>query len=404
MKICNSIILLILIFAVNTRAEDWPIFRGLDKNGISTATDWKIPANGEAPVLWKAQVGLGYSAATVQNGRVFLTGHIDGEGIDKVFCFDETTGEQLWVFQYEQPKGDLYFQGGTTASVTADGDRIYHVAREGELFCLDPKDGKVIWKTHLQKDHQYSKPTWGFSGAPLPHGDVLYLTAGKAGIAFEKATGKLIWKSANEEAGYSTPYLFEKDGKELLVFTNKRQYVCTEAANGKLVWEYKWMTRYGVNAADPIITDDKVFISSGYGKGAVLLDWKSRESEPTRVWQSRDMKTQMNACILIDGYLYGIDGNERQDGTGLKCLEMATGKTLWRDESIGHGTVSVANNHLIVLSENGELQIAPVDPKVYQPVFKQKLLQPRIWTVPVLANGQLYCRNASGDVVVLSLK
>ncbi|MDF1816022.1 MAG: PQQ-like beta-propeller repeat protein [Verrucomicrobiales bacterium] len=398
---CFLLFSVVSLLPTSPKADDWPIFRGPDKNGISKETQWSIPA-GKAPVAWKAEVGLGYSAATVANGKVFLTGH-DGKASDRIFCFDEATGEQLWVHEYPQPLGDLYFQGGTTASVTSSGDRLFHVAREGDIFCLNAADGKVIWQTHLQNDHGYSKPTWGFSGAPLPHGDILYVTAGESGLALNQAEGKVIWKSEDAEAGYATPYLFEKDGRELVIFTNKRYYNCVEAASGKQLWQVKWMTRYGVNAADPIVSGDYIFISSGYGKGATLLKWTG-EGDPENLWKSRDMRTQMNAAILIDGYLYGVDGNESADGTSLKCMEMLSGETKWSETEIGHGTVSVANSHLIVLSEQGELQIAPVSPEKYDPVFRQFVVKPRVWTVPVLANGRVYCRNEGGELTVVDLR
>jgi outer membrane protein assembly factor BamB len=389
-------ILFLLSALSGLRAGDWPVFRGAERDGISREAGWK--ASDDAPIAWKAEVGLGYSAATVSNGKAIITGH-DGAESDVVFCFDDETGEELWRFRYPQPKGDLYFQGGTTGTVTAEGDRLYHVAREGELFCLSAADGSVIWSRHLQNDLGYSKPTWGFTGAPLPHGDVLYVTAGEAGLALKKDDGSVVWKSEDEEAGYATPYLFGKD-PELIIFTNKRFYNCVEAATGRKLWEYKWMTRYGVNAADPVVSGDDIFISSGYGKGAALLKWDGA-GEPSTAWRSRDMKNQMNASILIDGYLYGVDGNESVDGTSLKCVEMATGKTLWTETSVGHGTVSVADNQLIVLTEMGELQVAPVSPGGYEPTFTRQVVKPKVWTVPVLANGRVYCRNAAGDLVVL---
>jgi len=203
--------------------------------------------------------------------------------------------------------------------------------------------------------------------------------------------------------GYSTPHPFQRDGKDYLIFTNKRGYVCVDSFDGKEVWNERWMTRQGVNAANPIISDDLIFISTGYGKGAILLQWAGNEA-PVPLWKSRDMKTKMNACLLIDGYLYGIDGDEGQDGTGLKCLELKTGETKWSETSTGHGAICAADGKLFVLTDGGELQIAPVLPESYQPTLKQKVLDERVWTVPVIANGRLYCRGEKGEFVVLALK
>lgn len=383
-----------------SKADDWPVFRGPDLDGISKE-EWTM-TSGEAPVTWKAEIGLGYSSPVISDGKVVVSGH-DGKESDTLFCFSESDGSVLWKFTYPQPLGDLYYQGGTTGTAAFDGDKIYHVARQGDLFCLNAADGSVVWQLHLQKDLEYTMPTWGFTGAPLVQGDRLYVTAGNSGLCLNKTDGAVIWKSKDEEAGYSMPHPFEKNGRQLMIFTNKRAYVCVDPATGEEVWSQKWMTRYGVNAADPIISGDYIFISSGYGKGAICLRW-SGEGDPEKVWQSRDMKTQMNAAVLLDGHLYGVDGNESGDGTGLKCLALETGETKWIVTEVAHGTVSAVNGKLLVLTEGGMLQIADATPSGYQPTFSQKVVDPKVWTVPVYANGKAYCRNAGGQFVALDLK
>jgi len=380
-------------------SADWPRYRGPGLDGISTEAG--LRTSGEAKVIWSGEVGLGYSAPVVGGGRVVITGH-DGKEQDTVFCLDEKTGEEKWKFSYPQPIGDLYFQGGTTGTATMEGGRVYHLAREGELFCLDAVDGKVIWQKHLNKDFGYTKPTWGFTGAPLVWDDWLFLNAGDSGINLKKGDGSVVWKSGNEEAGYSMPHPVTRNGWRLVVFTNKRSYVCVDASNGSEVWRHKWMTRYGVNAADPIINGDSIFITSGYGKGAALVKWTDK-GEPEKVWQNREMQSQMNAPVLIDGHLYGVSGNEGQDGTGLRCLDLATGTVKWTDTTVGHGTVSAVQGNLLVLTEGGDLLVGPATPTVFKPTFKQKAVEPKVWTVPVFANGRVYCRNASGKLVVLDM-
>lgn len=384
------------------QAADWPVYRGPDRNGIST--EGGLAKVSSAEIAWEKQVGLGYSAPVIGGGKVIISGH-DGAETDTLICFDEATGSEKWKFSYPQPLGDLYFPGGTTGTATIDGDRVYQLAREGELFCLDAGSGEVVWKLDMQKPEGfgYSKPDWGFTGAPLVNGDQLLLNVGVAGMALNKKDGSILWRSKDAEAGYSTPYVFEKNGTEYAIVTNEKNYVCVETENGNVVWSHKWMTRYGVNAADPVVSGDFILIATGYGKGAELLKWTG-EGEPERVWKSRDLKTQMNAAVLIDGHLYGVDGDEGKDGTALKCLNLESGETLWSEESIGHGTVSAAENQLIVLSEAGELQIAGASPTGFSPHFKKKVLDPKVWTVPVFANGKIYCRNASGQFVVLAVK
>jgi len=231
----------------------------------------------------------------------------------------------------------------------------------------------------------------------------LFINAGDAGLCLDRNNGSVIWKSGDEEAGYSTPFPLERDGWRLVIFSNKRAYVCVDASNGTEVWRYKWMTRYGVNAADPIVSNDTLFLSSGYGKGATLLKWDGK-AEPEKIWQSRDLQTQMNGAILIDGHLYGISGNEGQDGTGLRCIELATGTVKWTEPSVGHGAVTGVKDKLLVLTEGGELQVATASPANYEPTFTARVVEPKVWTVPVYANGRVYCRNAGGSLVVLDMK
>jgi outer membrane protein assembly factor BamB len=381
-------------------AADWPRYRGPNLDGISTEAG--LRTSGEAKVLWSASVGLGYGAAVVGGGKVIVSGH-DGKDRDTVFCFDEATGKEVWKHSYPQPLGDLYFQGGTTGTATIEGNRVYQLAREGELFCLELASGKVVWQKNLAKDFEYSKPDWGFTGAPLVWDDWLFLNAGDSGLCLKKGDGSVIWKSKDEVAGYSTPYPVTRDGWRLVVFSNKRSYVCVDASNGTEVWRHKWMTRYGVNAADPIILEERVFISSGYGKGATLLEWKEKGALKD-LWENREMQAQMNAPVLIDGHLYGISGNEGQDGTGLRCLEFASGEVEWSEPSVGHGAAMAVGKQLLVLTEGGELLVGEASPSGFKPTFRQKVLEPKIWTVPVFANGRVYCRNAAGKLVVVDMK
>jgi len=381
-------------------AADWPNHRGPDFDGISKEKG--LQTSCKAEVAWTAEVGLGYSTPVISGGSVFVSGH-DGNDKDTVFCIDAGNGTVKWEFSYPQSLADLYFQGGTTGTPTVEGGRVYQIAREGEVFCLDAANGNVIWQKHLQKDFGYSKPTWGFTGSALLLGPAVLINAGEAGIALRKDDGGVIWQSEDEEAGYSTPVALEKGDKTYILFSNKRYYICVEMKTGNKVWEYKWMTRYGVNAADPILSGDQIFISSGYGKGATLIEWKG-EGDPERIWQNREMKTQMNSAILIDGYLYGIDGNESQGETGLKCLEMSSGEAKWLVKDVGHGTVIAVEGNLLVLTEQGELQVAPVAPSEYKPTFTQQVIKPRVWTVPVFANGIVYCRNAGGSLVAVEMK
>ncbi len=385
----------VILGAQHLMGADWPQWRGPEANGISKESLQGVTALEE---VWRAELGLGFSGFVVADGRVFTMGH-DGGETESVWCLDAATGKVLWQHSYPQPLGDLYFPGGSTGTPTVDGEVLYSLARAGQLFCFEASSGKVLWKKSLHGDFGYDLPTWGFSGSPKVHGSLLLLNAGDAGLALRKADGSEVWKSKNGEASYSTPYLVQRDGTDVAIFSNKRGYVCVEAKNGKEWWRIRWMTRYGVNAADPIAAGEQLFISTGYDKGATLLEWNGQD-KPKTLWKNREMKNDMNACVLLDGFLYGISGNEGKDGTGLKCLQLESGEGKWLDSSVAHGAImATADGDLLVLSEGGELMVATASPEGFEPRLKKKVLGEKCWTVPVLANGRIYCRNGKGQMV-----
>lgn len=388
-------LLTLLALASLALADDWPQFRGPARNGISAEKGWKSEWSGDVATAWKAEVGLGMSSIVVAKGRAATAGHADGK--DTVFCFDATTGKELWKHSYPAELGDKFYEGGTTGTPTFDGDRLYWLSRWGDLKALDASSGTVVWEKNIAKETAAPVPTWGYTGAVLVHGDLLVLNIGEAGAAVEEATGKLIWKSGAKDAGYSTPLPFG----DLVLLANTENYLAVNAKTGTEAWRFRWLTQYGVNAADPIVSGDRVFISSGYGKGGALL--KLGGTAPEQVWKTKKLRTQLNAAVLYDGHLYGVDGDTTEKAT-LKCIDFATGDEKWAEPGFGSGGVIVADGKLIALSGVGELMIAPASPDGFKPTTRTQVFGPKAWTAPVLANGLLYCRNSRGEVVVLNLK
>jgi outer membrane protein assembly factor BamB len=265
------------------KAADWPNWRGPKHDGISSETNWKSEWSGEPKVLWEAEVGLGFSSFVVAGGRVLTTGHEEGK--DTIFCLDAASGKTVWKHSYAADLGDKYYEGGTSATPTIDGERAYHLSRWGDLFCFDAASGKVVWEKNVQRETEANIPDWGFAGAPLVQGKRLILNVGKAGMAVDKANGKILWKSDADTAGYSTPYPMKWNGKDLAVIGSARSYIAVEVDTGAPAWEHEWPTRYGVNAADPILNGSQLFISSGYNKGCTVL--KLTDRGPEKVWENK---------------------------------------------------------------------------------------------------------------------
>lgn len=394
---------LLFVCGIDSRstADDWPQYRGPARNGISAEKNLLIqwPAAGPT-TLWKSKVGLGFSSIVCSGGRVATVGHDSDK--DTVFCFDALTGKNLWKLSYTAELGDKYFEGGTTGSPTFEGDRLYWLSRWGDLYCVAASDGKVIWNKNIVEETHAKIPTWGYTGAPIVHGKLLLLNIGESGLAVEKETGKVVWQSSGDtDAGYSTPLLFEKSGTWFALVSNGENYVSVNANTGEVSWRLRWVTEYGVNAADPIIKGDQVFVSTGYGKGATLVNVGSGKPEP--VWKSTVLRTQLNPAILVDGFLYGVDGDTTAAAT-LKCVEWATGAEKWAQPNFGSGGVLVADKNLIALSGKGELTIGPATPSGFKPTSRAQVLGGKCWTAPIVANGIVYCRNSRGDLVALDLR
>jgi outer membrane protein assembly factor BamB len=379
--------------ASSAGAEDWPHWRGPSRNGISAekALPWSA-------VTWTAEVGIGFSSMAVAKGRVLTLGNVGDT--DTVFCLDAEKGSVLWKHSYASDLGDKYFEGGTTHTPTIDGDRVYTLGRWGDAFCFDLKSGKVLWSVQLLKELGFPAPSWGFGGSPLVYGNLLILNVGDAGIALEKSSGKLFWKSSPQECAYSTPLPVGQGDDALVLLGSAKSYVAVNARTGAEAWRVRWITQYGVNAADPIVDGDRMYLSTGYGKGGALF--KFGKGEPQVVWQSRVLRCQMNPAVLIDGHLYGIDGDTTEK-TFLKCVEFASGTQKWSEPIAGSGSVTAAGGELVVLSGAGELMITPATPEGFKPTHRTKVAAGKWWTVPVLANGRLYCRNAEGRVVCLDV-
>lgn len=397
-----SVVVFLALSAIVVNASDWPRWRGPDLNGISKETDWSPKAlNDEPKILWRAKLGMGFSSFAVVDGRVYTTGNT--ADTDTLFCFDADTGKEIWKYSHPEPLDPKYFEGGTTATPTVDGDTVYILSRTGQLAALDAAKGDIKWKKDIAREVGATKPTWGFSGSPFIEGAMLVVNVGKFGTALVKTTGQVVWNTGREESGYATPVPFEMRKRKSLAIFGSQELAAIDPLTGKLQWSFPWKTEYDVNAADPIISGDKIFVSSGYNKGGGLIDLSS--GRPKEVWANQNMHTMFNPAVLIGGYLYGISGQAGKSGdSGLACVEFATGKLMWLEKSLMFGAMTATTDKLIAIGEKGELVIADVNPDKFVADSRAQVLGGRCWTTPVLANGRIYIRNAKGDMICVDVK
>jgi outer membrane protein assembly factor BamB len=394
------VVIVALFLASPAGGDDWPCWRGPARNGISAETRW-APWGADGPrIAWKAKVGVGFSSFVVSGRCVITVGYADDA--DTVVCLDADSGDTLWKHTYPSELGDKFFEGGTTGTPTVDGQRVYTLSRWGDVFCLDVASGKVVWSKNIQKEHGIRVPGWGFAGAPLVYENVLLLNAGDAGLGLDKATGKLLWQSANKDSGYSTPLPARFGTDTVAILGSAQSYVAVNPMTGKEAWRIRWVTQYGVNAADAIVDGDRIFLSTGYGKGAALYKVAPHQ-EPKELWKSKVLRTQMNPAVLLAGHLYGADGDTTSRAS-LKCVELDSGAEKWSHSGFGTGTVIAADGKLVALSAGGELSIAPATPEGFKPVAQAQVLGGKCWSAPVLANGRIYCRNWNGQIVCIDVR
>jgi len=384
---------LLLVAVPWTFAADWPAWRGPHRNGISEERLARPPWPAGGPrVVWKTNVGTGCATVSIASGRLYAAGN--RRDTDIIWCLDAATGKELWRHEYPEPLAAGLYEGGVNSTPTVDGDRVFALSKSGKLFCLRADTGAVVWSKNLHTDFGVQTPKWdgqegwGHAGSALVHGDKLLLN----GLALSKTTGTLLWK-ADEPAAYSSPIIaftnvvlsFHADGLSL-----------RDVATGKLLAHHPWKTRYNVNAATPIVDGDKIFISSGYNRGGTLLQYA--DGRLTVLWENKNMRNQLATSILWQGHLYGFNEDT------LTCLELSTGQPQWAvGRFLGKGSLMMADGHLIILGDKGDLVIVEATPAAYKEVARAKVLEGHCWSMPVLANGRLYCKNIPGDLVCLAV-
>ncbi len=379
---------------------DWPWFRGPQGNGISQDKNWNDEWNGDGPKkLWEGNVGVGFSSFAVVGDKVYTMGHTGDD--DTVYCLDAASGKEIWKHSYPCKLVDNLHEGGPAATPTVDGDRVYTLSKEGQLFCLNAASGDVVWKQQLAELLEVAMPAWGFSSSPMVFGEKLIVEAGRT-CAFDKKTGELVWKTEKYKPGYGSPALFQPGDEPLVAVLNNEFLLVVRAADGSEVGKIKWETPFETSASTPIVSENTLFISTGYKRGCMLA--ALADGKLSRVYENKEMRNHMANCVLLEGVLYGIDGqSNEQRRCKLKAMDHKTGEIKWEQEGFGCGTVLAADGKLIVLSDEGEIATAQATPEGYKQISRGRALEGKCWTLPVLAGGRIFCRNANGNVVCLDV-
>jgi outer membrane protein assembly factor BamB len=370
----------------------WPQWRGPNRDGVSPETGLltKWPADGPK-LLWRANAGPGYSSLAIAWGRVCT---LLQDGADEVVvCWDADSGKELWRFRY-QALFDDSFGSGPRSTPSIDGDRVYTVGGTGIFHCLKLDNGGRLWRHDLLDEFGATNLRWGVSFSPLVEGDLVFTnpggSRGRSLAAFDKNTGQLVWKTFGDPAGYSSPIAVTIAGVRQVVFFTGNHLVSVTPAEGTVLWQLPWETSYGCNIATPICRGEYLFISSGYSRGCALvkvskgvLGWDVK-----RVYENNRMNNHFSSSVLWGEHLYGFND------AILTCMEFRTGRVVWRERGgFKKGSLLVADGHLIILGEEGQMSIAPATPEGYREKASFACSNDKCWTVPVVAGGRLYVRD-----------
>jgi outer membrane protein assembly factor BamB len=370
----------------------WSQWRGPDRTGVSSETGLapRWPEAGPSE-LWRKPLGEGFSGIIVAAGRLYTQFSSGGDAF--VASLSAADGSEIWRVRTGASFKDSY-GNGPRATPTLDGGVVYALSASGDLVAVGAADGGVRWKLDLRESFGAKRPQWGFSGSPLIEGDLLIVNAGgdagRSILALDKKTGKLGWSARADKAGYAAPIAMTVAGvRQVLVFVGDK-IVSLNPTNGATYWELGWKTDWGVNATTPILLEgDRVFLSTGYEKGAVMLKLRKEGDGVVaeELWRNRELRNKFSSSVLYGGMLYGFD-----EGT-LKCVDPDKGTTLWRQRGLGHGSLFAVDGMLVVLSDRGKLVLATATPEGYVELGAVQAFKTKTWTVPTLAGGRLYIRD-----------
>jgi outer membrane protein assembly factor BamB len=371
----------------------WPDYRGAKRDGIydQTAINTAWPSNG-LPELWRQKVGGGYASMVVAEGLVYTIEQRRDQEVTA--AYDLSSGIQRWEHSWH----GLFTEGmggnGPRATPVWSDGTLYTLGAQGELRALNGSNGELRWRTNILEDANASNLQWGMSGSPLVIDDKLIVFPGgrngKSVIAYDITDGSIIWTSQSDKSGYAAPQLATLAGKRQVLFFSGTRIVGLDINDGTMLWEYPWATNNDINSAQPIqIDNDHLWLSSSYGHGSGLLKILSRGDSLSveTVWEKSTLRNKFNSSVLYEGHIYGLDNSI------MACIDAQTGERKWKGGRYGYGQMLLADGHIIVLTESGEVVLVKATPDGHAEVAMFFALEGKTWNVPAIADGVLLVRN-----------
>lgn len=390
---------------------DWPGYLGPNND---MQPELKHFAATGADEVWRAQVKTGMCSVTIANGLLYTMGN-DGTKKDEdtakdyIYCLDAKTGEMKWTFDYPCKLDPNLHPGGPSSTPTVHEGKVYTLSKFGDIFCLDAKTGKKIWEASA-REYKPKKRWWGFAASPTVMGNAVIFNIGTKGMAFNKDTGKLLWKSDDAVVAYATPIpmprsMFKRPA--VAIFTNENFFIL-DPDTGKSLASYSktFEEKSNCNAITPYIHNGGIYLfHSAHGlsrlslKGDTLVqDWFSEDGKYPNEWFA------FNTHVIHNDNIYFLSKGRASSDKGLHCINANTGKRLWWDKNFEFGNLIGIGDKMIMLNENGELIWGNLVDTIFRETFRKKILDGLCWSVPVLVGNHLYARDAEGGLVCLKLK
>ncbi|MCK5148516.1 PQQ-like beta-propeller repeat protein [bacterium] len=376
---------------------DWPQWRGSNDARAYVedfVTDWSegLEKIWEVHYLCQGAAAATWSAPVIQGQHLVVTGRRDSSEI--VFCLNAQTGSLIWERAYEAPAQTSYGTGARATPVI-DEDRVYTFDRSGNLHCRNLIDGRLIWKQSVN-DAGGEEHIWGHSSSPLIIADKVIVNGGGSArtIAYDKRSGKIYWKSGTGFAGYAAITSMLIEDITVVVIFHGSGLAGLNAETGEELWNREWLTNSEINCTTPVISGNKIFITSSYGKGGELLEVSKSEAEV--LWTGKGIASHHTDPFIIDGYIYGYSGMSVQNRGSFKCLDLLTGEEQWSSNEIGWGTGLIVNDLLFSMDIKGNLYLVRMSPEKLELLSTLPKVFGKIrgaaWTMPVVANGLAYLR------------
>ena len=383
----------ILLTAGHIFAQDWPQWRGPNRDGKVSGFTAPQKWPDTLTQKWKTTVGLGDATPALVGDKLYVFTRQDANEV--TLCMNAGDGKEVWRDKYEAQAvtgAPARHPGPRSSPAVADG-KVVTLGVGGVLSCLDAATGKVLWR----KD-EFPKvvPQFFTATSPIIVDGMAVAQLGGQGngaiMAFDLATGNQKWKWAVEGPEYASPVLMTVEGTKQIVTLTEKSIVAVGAADGKLLWQLPFVPqRMAYNAATPIV-DGQTVIYTGLGRGtkAVKIEKQGDGFVAKELWSNPELAPQFNTPVLKNGLLFGLSNRGN-----LFCLNAQTGQTAWTDtNSHGNfGAILDAGSCLLVLPEKSGLIVFKPDGKEYAQIAQYKVADTPTYAHPIISGSHVFVKD-----------